>query len=119
MFRCHTCGQTDKYIPMAKVILIVREVNYLLQVRYDKAYEKDFTVHSESKHKIVKRRKGYEIVKEGIFCPTCIPKKHEPKVMGSVERTQLIAVKKLKRADKESRGEKRHGRTRKDNKQAQ
>ena len=116
MFKCHKCGLSKSNQSENKVVTVIREVEYLIQIRYERIRNMGEVSTTEDNYKTVKRSKGKEIVKENSYCSKCLPKNFIPKVVEKVVRKTLVATKILRGDDREAKGEKKNGRTRKDNK---
>jgi len=101
MFICAQCGLVSVGEKMHKVAVIIRDVTYLIQIRYDRTVNEEFTKNVISKVKTARETKGTEIVKEDTFCSKHIPKDFSPKIIGQIVRNQLVAKKRLRNFDKE------------------
>ena len=119
MFKCKNCGTSKLNQSQNKLVSVIREVEYLIQIKYERIKTVDNFSTVSYNYKTVKRTRGKEIVKEDSYCNKCLPKTFTPKIMEKVIREVVVASKLLKGYDKEAKGDKRHGRTRKDNQSTQ
>lgn len=121
MFKCNKCGLSTKpYETQNRAVTSIREVEYLIQIKYERMRNTGEVSSVEANYKTVKHSKGKEIVKEEFHCNKCVSKKNIiPKVVGKVIRKTLVATKILRENDREAKGDKKNGRTRKDNQSVQ
>ena len=120
MFNCKNCGLTKSGETQNRIVSIIRSVDYIIQICYERRIQLENVVSTEVNYKTIKNTKGTEIVREEIYCNSCVPKNTEPKLIGSVTRKMVVAKKKLKKDDKEVEENKKRsnkdGRIRKNNK---
>lgn len=106
MFNCTGCGKTKVGIKEYRHTSKIREVEYLVQIQYDRVSTIEGVTQTKQTYKTIKRTHGSEIVEEKSYCKKCLPANKKPEVVESVKRPLIIAKKKLKNYDKEAKGDK-------------
>lgn len=95
MFKCEKCGIVRRGTKEFKIPKEIREVTYLIQIKYLQTFLDNSQGDTSVELKTVARHTGFEIVKESSYCKKHLPKNFKPSIKENIIRKNTIATKRV------------------------